>query len=275
MENTPMIELAVKDLYKSYSGVEALKGVNLEVKSDEFVALIGRSAAGKSTLLRCINRLVEPTSGEVLFRGIDLTTLDTKKLREARRDIGMIFQEFNLVNRLPVITNVISGRLGYLNTWRVMFRAFPKEDIQRAEEILERVGLIDFKEHRADRLSGGQRQRVGIARALIQDPKLLLIDEPTSSLDPQIGHEIMELMLEISEETKIPVLISIHDIDLAKEFASRIIALKFGQKIFDGNPEDVCFDEVYKYEKKIEADQRKAEISEDKSKKEEQIEIYK
>ena len=270
-----MIELAVKDLYKSYSGVEALKGVNLEVKSDEFVALIGRSAAGKSTLLRCINRLVEPTSGEVLFRGIDLTTLDTKELREARRDIGMIFQEFNLVNRLPVITNVIAGRLGYLNTWRVMFRAFPKEDIQRAEEILERVGLIDFKEHRADRLSGGQRQRVGIARALIQDPKLLLIDEPTSSLDPQIGHEIMELMLEISEETKIPVLISIHDIDLAKEFASRIIALKFGQKIFDGNPEDVCFDEVYKYEKQIEADQRKAEISEDKSKKEEQIEIYK
>jgi phosphonate transport system ATP-binding protein len=261
MENSPMIELAVNDLYKSYSGVEALKGVNLEVNSNEFVALIGRSAAGKSTLLRCINRLVEPTSGEVLFRGTDLTTLDTKRLREARRDIGMIFQEFNLVNRLPVLTNVISGRLGYLNTWRVMFRAFPKEDIQRAEAILDRVGLIDFKEHRADQLSGGQRQRVGIARALIQEPKLLLIDEPTSSLDPQIGYEIMELMREISVETKIPVLISIHDIDLAKEFANRIIALKFGQKIFDGNPGDVCFDEVYKYEKEIEAELGKEEVS--------------
>jgi phosphonate transport system ATP-binding protein len=261
MENTPMIELAVNDLYKSYSGVEALKGVNLEVNSNEFVALIGRSAAGKSTLLRCINRLVEPTSGEVLFRGKDLTTLDTKRLREARRDIGMIFQEFNLVNRLPVITNVISGRLGYLSTWRVMFRTFPKEDIQRAEAILDRVGLLDFKEHRADQLSGGQRQRVGIARALIQEPKLLLIDEPTSSLDPQIGYEIMELMREISVETKIPVLISIHDIDLAKEFASRIIALKFGEKIFDGNPDDVCFDEVYKYEKQVEAEPSQAAVS--------------
>jgi len=270
-----MIELAVKNLYKSYSGVEALKGVNLEVKSDEFVALIGRSAAGKSTLLRCINRLVEPTSGEVLFRKIDLITLDTKRLREARRDIGMIFQEFNLVNRLPVITNVLSGRLGYLSNWRVMFRVFPKEDIQRAEELLERVGLIDFKDHRADKLSGGQRQRVGIARALIQDPKLLLIDEPTSSLDPQIGYEIMELMREIAEETKIPVLISIHNIDLAKEFASRIIALKFGEKIFDGNPDDVCFDAVYKYEKQIEAEQKKGEIVQDKSKEEEKIESSK
>lgn len=250
-----MIELEVKNLYKSYSGVEALKGVDLEVNSDEFVALIGRSAAGKSTLLRCINRLIEPTSGEVLFRGVDLEKLGTKKLREARRDIGMIFQEFNLVNRLPVITNVLSGRLGYLSTWRVMFRLFPKKDIQKAEDILERVGLIDFKDHRADNLSGGQRQRVGIARALIQDPKLLLIDEPTSSLDPQIGYEIMELMHKIAEETKIPVLISIHDIDLAKEFANRIIALKFGEKIFDGNPDDVNFDNVYKYEKKIESEQ--------------------
>ena len=258
-----MIELTIKDLYKSYDGVEALKNVSLEVKSDEFVALIGRSAAGKSTLLRCINRLVEPTSGEVLFCGKDLTTLDTKRLRDSRRDIGMIFQEFNLVNRLPVLTNVLSGRLGYINTWRVMFRVFPKEDIQRAEELLERVGLIDFKAHRADKLSGGQRQRVGIARALIQNPKLLLIDEPTSSLDPQIGHEIMELMREIAEETKIPVLISIHDIDLAKEFASRIIALKFGEKIFDGDPDDVCFDEVYKYEKQIEAEQKRGEIIRD------------
>lgn len=248
-----MTELIVRDLKKLYPGVEALTGVSFEVSSDEFVVLIGRSAAGKSTLLRCINRLVEPTGGEVFFRGVNLTKLNKKSLRQARRNIGMIFQEFNLVNRLPVITNVLSGRAGYVSTWRIMLRAFPKEDIERAEALLERVGLIDFRHQRADQLSGGQRQRVGIARALIQNPELLLIDEPTSSLDPQIGHEILELIYEMFQESKIPVLISIHTVDLAKEFATRIIALKFGRKVYDGDPNDVDFDAVYKYEKTIEA----------------------
>jgi phosphonate transport system ATP-binding protein len=247
-----MAALVIRDLSKSYLSIEALKGVSLEVNPGEFVALIGRSAAGKSTLLRCINRLVEPTSGEVFLNDVNLTKLGVKRLREARRDIGMIFQEFNLVNRLPVITNVLSGRLGYTSTWRAMLRIFPQADVKRAEELLGKVGLIDFRNNRADQLSGGQRQRVGIARALIQEPKLLLVDEPTSSLDPQIGFEIMELIYRISQESKIPVLISIHDVDLAKEFASRIIALKFGRKVYDGDPSGVSFDAVYKYEKAVE-----------------------
>jgi len=258
-----MAALIIKDLNKSYSGLEALKEVSLEVSSDGFVALIGRSAAGKSTLLRCINRLVEPSSGEVFLYGTNLTKLNTKRLMEARRGIGMIFQEFNLVNRLSVITNVLSGRLGYVSSWRAILRVFPKKDIERAEELLERVGLIDFRNHRADQLSGGQRQRVGIARALIQDPKLLLVDEPTSSLDPQIGYEIMELIKKISQESKIPLLISIHVVDLAKEFATKIIALKFGRKVYDGDPNGVDFDAVYKYEKATEAEEaQKKEIQE-------------
>jgi phosphonate transport system ATP-binding protein len=269
-----MEALVVRDLKKSYSGVEALKAVSLEVDSDGFVALIGRSAAGKSTLLRCINRLVEPTSGEVFLYGVNLMKLNVKRLREARRDIGMIFQEFNLVNRLPVITNVLSGRLGYVNTWRAIFRVFPKDDIERAEELLERVGLIDFRNSRADQLSGGQRQRVGIARALIQNPKLLLVDEPTSSLDPQIGYEIMELIRQISQESKIPVLISIHAVDLAKEFASKIVALKFGQKVYDGDPDGVDFDAVYKYEKTIEAEEAPKKEIQKQGKGSEKVDVY-
>ncbi|MDP2960261.1 MAG: phosphonate ABC transporter ATP-binding protein [candidate division Zixibacteria bacterium] len=245
--------LVVKDLTKIYpNGEKAVNKVSIKVNQGEFVGLIGRSAAGKSTLLRCINRLVEPTSGEVFLNGVNITKLDMKGLREVRRDIGMIFQEFNLVNRLSVIMNVLSGRLGYVSTLRAMFRFFPKEDIERAEMLLEKVGLSDFKNNRVDQLSGGQRQRVGIARALIQEPLLLLVDEPTSSLDPQIGYEIMELIQRISKEYKIPVLISIHNVDLAKEFASRIIALKFGRMIYDGDPIGVDFDAVYKYEKAVE-----------------------
>ena len=269
-----MTALVVRDLNKSFPGVEALKEVSLEVDSNGFVALIGRSAAGKSTLLRCINRLVEPTSGEVFLYSVNLTKLDVKRLREARRDIGMIFQEFNLVNRLPVITNVLSGRLGYVSTWRAILRVFPKEDIERAEELLERVGLIDFRDNRADRLSGGQRQRVGIARALIQKPKLLLIDEPTSSLDPQIGYEIMELIHKISQESKIPVLISIHAVDLAKEFATKIIALRFGRKIYDGDPKGLNFDAVYKYEKAIEAEEAQEKTIQERAKDSQKVEMY-
>ncbi|MFD1687564.1 phosphonate ABC transporter ATP-binding protein [Halobellus litoreus] len=232
--------LSVTDLQKTYpSGDEALKGVSLDVTGSETVAMIGPSGAGKSTFIRCVNRLTEPTGGSVELDGLELTTLSGKKLRNARRDIGMIFQEYNLIERLTVMENVLSGRLGYVNTWDAFRRKFAGDDIERAYEVLDRVGLEGHENNRADELSGGQRQRVGIARAILQRPKILLVDEPTSSLDPESSRAVMDLLTEIADEDDIPVLINIHEVDLAEEYADRIVGLRDGQKVFEGTPADL------------------------------------
>lgn len=229
-----MTFLTVSDVRKSYAtGEVALHGVDVSVKEREIVALLGLSGSGKSTLLRCINRLVEPDSGQVILDGIDITALSKRELRRARGDMGMIFQEFNLVNRLTVLENVLSGTLGTTSLWRAFTRAFRSTDIQRAIELCSRVGIADHIKKRADQLSGGQRQRVGIARALIQNPKLLLVDEPTSSLDPKIGAEVMDLICEVAQERGISVLFSVHDIGLARNYADRIVGLLDGKKVFD------------------------------------------
>lgn len=216
-----------------------LEGINFEVPKGQIVGLIGPSGAGKSTLIRCINRLVEPSAGEVWINDTCISTLATSKLREQRRKIGMIFQEYALVERLSVMENVLSGRLGYLPFYRSFFRKFPQEDIDNAFKYLQRVGLIDHVNKRADELSGGQRQRVGIARALAQEPELLLIDEPTASLDPKNSRQIMRLIKEICAEKGLPAIINIHDVPLAMQFVDRIIGLQGGKIVFDGKAEQL------------------------------------
>lgn len=229
--------LRIDSLSKRYpTGDMALKGVTLEVPDGQVMALIGPSGAGKSTLLRCINRLVEPTSGSIWLNGIDLTRLNTRELRQARRKIGMIFQEYALVERLTVMENVLAGQLGYVNFWQSWFRKFPQATIDEAFRLLDRVGLSDFPDKRADALSGGQRQRVGIARALLQNPELLLVDEPTASLDPKTSRQIMRLINELASERGLSVIISIHDVPLAQMFAQRIVGLRFGEVVYDGPP---------------------------------------
>jgi phosphonate transport system ATP-binding protein len=231
--------LEVKDLHAGYAEREILKGVSFSLGPDDFFAVIGPSGAGKSTLIRCVNRLVEPKSGQVLFNGVDLLKLSYAEMRLQRRNIGMIFQEFNLIERLSVMDNVLSGRLGYTGTLRSILRMYTKDDIAQALRLLDRVGLSEHVDKRADRLSGGQRQRVGIARALIQNPKLLLVDEPTSSLDPKISREVMTLIREIAAEFHIPVLCNIHDVDLACDFCTRVIGLQDGIKKFEGPPAEL------------------------------------
>lgn len=248
-----MAILEVRDLHAKYSssGPDILKGISFEVEEDDFFAIIGPSGAGKSTLIRCINRLLEPTSGSVKLRETEVLKLSQKELRKLRRHIGMIFQEFNLINRMSVMDNVLSGRLGYVGNFRSIFRMFTDVDIQRALELLERVGLQDHVDKRADELSGGQRQRVGIARALMQEPTLLLLDEPTSALDPKISREVMELIKSMATELKVPVLCNIHDVQLAKETCNKIIGLQDGVKMFDGPTEtlaDANLEEIYAME---------------------------
>ena len=242
--------LDVTDLRKTYpTGDEALKGVDLTVGGSETTAMIGPSGAGKSTFIRCVNRLTEPTAGTVELDGTDLTALDDDGLRAARRDIGMIFQEYNLVERLTVMENVLTGRLGYVSAWRAFRRNFPPEDVERAYEILERVGLADMENKRVDELSGGQRQRVGIARAVVQQPKILLVDEPTSSLDPETSNTVMRLLTEIAAEREVPVLINIHEVDLAVEHADRIVGLHDGAVVFEGSADELgddALDRVYR-----------------------------
>ena len=245
--------LEVRDLRSRYTsgGPEILKGISFDVEADDFFAIIGPSGAGKSTLIRCINRLVTPSSGSIRFYGRDVTALSGRELRALRRDIGMIFQEFNLIDRMSVMDNVLSGRLGYTGNLRTLFRAFPREDIRRALELLHRVGLEEHVDKRADELSGGQRQRVGIARALMQGPKLMLLDEPTSALDPKISREVMDLIKTMASEFGVPCLCNIHDVGLAMEFCNKMIGLQDGEKMFDGPTQAMDqdkLDEIYAME---------------------------
>lgn len=232
--------LSIESLQKRYpTGDLALRGVDLSLEPGAVLGLIGPSGAGKSTLIRCVNRLVEPTSGLIKLDGQNLLELDRRRLREARRSIGMIFQEYALVERLTVMENLLSGRLGYVGFWPSWFRRFPQADIDRAFELLERVGLSGMENKRADALSGGQRQRVGIARALMQEPRLLLVDEPTASLDPKTSRNVMRLILELCRERGLAAIVNIHDVVLATEFLPRIVGLRAGEVVYDGSAAQV------------------------------------
>ncbi|MCK4473550.1 MAG: phosphonate ABC transporter ATP-binding protein [Anaerolineae bacterium] len=241
--------LEVKNLTKVYDdGTVALRDLSFEVQDGEFLIIIGLSGSGKSTLLRCINRLIDPTEGQILWDGVDITAAEPAELREIRRQIGMIFQQFNLVKRSNVITNVLAGRLGYVNPWASLLHRFPAEDREMAIQALERVGIADQAHKRADELSGGQQQRVGIARALMQNPELMLVDEPVSALDPATSHSIMRYLEELNEKDGVSMICSLHFLSLARAYADRIIALKDGITVFDGLPEDIDdarFREIY------------------------------
>jgi len=235
--------LRLDKLSKTYkTGDRALSDVSIEVPQGQVMALIGPSGAGKSTLIRCINRLVEPTGGQVWLDDIELTSLGQAALRRARRRMGMIFQEYALVERLTVMENVLSGRLGYVGFWRSFLRRYPQSDIDEAFRLLDRVGLAHMADKRADELSGGQRQRVGICRALIQNPALLLVDEPTASLDPKTSRQIMRLICELCAERDLAAIINIHDVALAQMFVQRVIGLTNGEIAFDGAPETMTPD---------------------------------
>ena len=262
--------LRLDGLVKQYpTGDLALKGVNLDVPKGQVMALIGPSGAGKSTLIRCVNRLVEPSSGQVFLGGQEITGIGKGALRRARRRMGMIFQEYALVERLSVMENVLSGRLGYVSFWRSYFRKFPQSDIDEAFRLLERVGLDDMVDKRADELSGGQRQRVGICRALIQNPQLLLVDEPTASLDPKTSRQIMRLICELCEERNLAAVINIHDVMLAQMFAQRIVGLRLGEIVYDGPSDGLTSDvltEIYgeeDWEATIQKDEEEGEETEE------------
>ena len=232
--------LELRQLEKRYpTGDLALKSVSLHLGAGEVLGLIGPSGAGKSTLIRCVNRLVQPSGGQIYLDGQDLSALGPSGLRNARRQIGMIFQEYALIERLTVMENLLSGRLGYTGFWASWFRQFKDDDITQAYSLLERVGLDGMENKRADALSGGQRQRVGIARALMQSPKLLLVDEPTASLDPKTSRQIMRLILELCQERGLAAIVNIHDVVLATEFLPRIVGLRAGSVVYDGSASNI------------------------------------
>jgi phosphonate transport system ATP-binding protein len=241
--------LEFRNLTKIYDNtVLALDQVSFTVPKGQFLAVVGLSGSGKSTLLRCINRLIEPTSGQIIWNGVDVTAASPEELRHIRRRIGMIFQHFNLVLRSKVITNVLTGRLGYTNPVWSLFNRFSSHDIDMALRQLERVGIRDKAYVRADELSGGQQQRVGIARALMQDPEIMLADEPVASLDPVLAHSIMQYLERLNKEDGITVICSLHFLDLVQRYADRVVALKEGKLVFDGLPgeiDDRRFREIY------------------------------
>jgi phosphonate transport system ATP-binding protein len=241
--------LRIERLTKTYpGGTQALYDLSLEIRDGEFVVIVGLSGAGKSTLLRCINRLVEPTSGRIVLDDVDVTACDGPQLRRVRRQIGMIFQQFNLVGRESVLTNVLAGRLGHTDPMRSLLGAFPQQDRERARANLARVGIADKAQQRADTLSGGQQQRVGIARALMQEPKLMLADEPVASLDPATSHSVLRYLEEINREDGMTVICSLHFLSLARRYGTRVIALRDGQLVFDGLPAEIDearFKEIY------------------------------
>lgn len=240
--------LRVQNLTKVYpNGTQALKDVTFDVKDGEFLVVIGLSGSGKSTLLRCINRLIDPTGGKVYWDNLDISAAPPAELRQIRRKIGMVFQQFNLVKRSSVMTNVLSGRLGYVNPWLSMLGIWPESEKKRALRALGRVGIADKAGERADALSGGQQQRVGIARALMQDPKLILADEPVASLDPVLSHSILQYLEQLNKEG-ITVICSLHFLDLVHRYATRVIALKDGMMVFEGSAQEIDrakFKEIY------------------------------
>ena len=240
--------LKIQNLTKTYpTGTQALKDVSFDVKDGEFLVVIGLSGSGKSTLLRCINRLIDPTEGKIFWDDTDITAAHPTELRNIRRKIGMVFQQFNLVKRSSVMTNVLSGRLGYVNPWLSLIGLWPEDEKKRAIKSLERVGIADKAYPRADALSGGQQQRVGIARALMQDPKLILADEPVASLDPVLSHSILQYLEQLNKEG-ITVICSLHFLDLVHRYATRVVALKDGVKVFEGSAQEIDrakFKEIY------------------------------
>lgn len=232
--------LEVRNLTKVYDdGTVALKNVSFDVQEGEFLVIIGLSGAGKSTLLRCINRLIEPTEGRIIWNGVDVTAASSQQLLRIRRQIGMIFQQFNLVNRSSVLTNVLSGRLGYVSPWLSLLNRFPHQDYDRAQRALERLGIADQAHKRADELSGGQQQRVGIARALMQEPKMILADEPVASLDPVLAHSILGHLERLNQEDRITILCSLHYLDLIQRYATRVIGLRDGELVYRGTREQI------------------------------------
>ena len=240
--------LRIQNVSKTYpNGTQALKNVSFDIKDGEFMVVIGLSGSGKSTLLRCINRLIDPTEGKIMWDDVDITAASGAELRNIRRKIGMVFQQFNLVKRSSVITNVLSGRLGYVNPWTSLLGVWSPDDKIRAVEALGRVGIADKAGARADALSVGQQQRVGIARALMQDPKLILADEPVASLDPVLSHSILQYLEQLNKEG-ITVICSLHFLDLVHRYATRVVALKDGMKVFEGTADEIDrakFKEIY------------------------------
>ena len=232
--------LQVKNLTKVYSdGTVALKNISFEVPDGEFLVVIGLSGSGKSTLLRCINHLIDATEGEILWDGVNICELKGEELRTMRRKIGMIFQGFNLVNRSTVLTNVMSGRLGYTRTLKSMVGRFSKADLEKGHKVVERLGITDQLHKRADELSGGQQQRVGIARALMQDPELILADEPVASLDPVLAHSILKTLETLNQEDELTVICSLHYLDLVQRYATSVVGLRDGEIVYQGDKEDV------------------------------------
>jgi len=232
--------LEIKHLTKVYDdGTVAVRDVSFNVQDGEFLVIIGLSGAGKSTLLRCINRLIEPTEGQIIWDGVDITTADPAQLRQIRRKIGMIFQHFNLVKRSSVLTNVLAGRLGYVNPWSSSLHRFPAADMELARQALERMGISDQAHKRADELSGGQQQRVGIARALVQEPRMVLADEPVASLDPVLAHSILGDLERLNREEGIAVLCSLHYLDLVQRYATRVVGMRDGRIVYRGTREEI------------------------------------
>jgi len=241
--------LEIQHLHKVYpNGTHGLTDVSFTVNDGEFLVVIGLSGSGKSTLLRCINRLIEPTEGKILLDGVDVTAARSGEMLRIRRRIGMVFQQFNLVKRSSVLTNVLAGRLGYANPWLSLLGVWPSADRDRARRALERVGIADKAHARADALSGGQQQRVGIARALMQEPRLILADEPVASLDPVLSHSILQYLEQLNRDEKITVICSLHFLDLVHRYATRVVALKDGRVVFTGLPQEIDrarFKEIY------------------------------
>ncbi len=250
-ETPPRNLVELRDVFKVYpNGTRALKGVTFDVKKGSFLAVIGLSGSGKSTMLRCINRLHEPTSGSIVFDGIEMTDLAEAELRRQRRQIGMVFQQFNLVKRRNVLTNVLSGRLGeWGNTsFGGIFNRWPKEWIDEAHEALRLVGIADKALVRADGLSGGQQQRVAIARTIMQKPKLLLADEPVASLDPSTSNSVMNHLKMLNEKHGVTVVCNLHFLSLVRDYATDVVALRGGEKVFEGKPSDITeqwFKDIY------------------------------
>ena len=231
--------LTIENLTKIYAdGTRALEDVSFTVEDGEFLIVIGLSGSGKSTLLRCINRLIDPTAGRIIWNDQEISTASGQELRMIRREIGMIFQHFNLVKRLSVEKNVLTGRLGYLRSTRILLGHFPSEERERAYRAMARLGIEDLAHKRADELSGGQQQRVGIARALMQEPKMMLADEPVSALDPVLAHNILEHLERLNKEG-LTILCSLHYLDLVQRYATRVIGLRDGRVVYHGTREQI------------------------------------